>query len=420
MKRLASIVVAVVAVLAAGLVLTGTGAAAAPAPYEEQRFARVAAAMAKDPLYVDANLNDVVNGATRANAKAAMDRAAKALGVPVFVVAIPNDNDSESFGKGGAFLAGLHKHLGRDGLFLLFDSRAALSAAAYGVPRQISGTYDIYPTRTMFPADREQPFADMAQRVSATLDNVVAEEPGPPTVVQDDTGVPPFGQERPPLEAEFWGPFILGIFLGAFIAFILILPFWGVSRLRSSRKPAKDPKNKSAATKTPSSTAGVPSRPTLSWLWKHARKELKALAEELDGDRPGMLRAYDAARILFDDVRGRRPATDDVDAVLDLVGVIVLARYGRAARTEDAPGPPCFTNPLHGFAGQSRREIPDAGRFPVCDACSSISDADLAVRVLRVPYGQPHHKVPGRWRAGGFGARRPDVAADVLESLGVE
>ncbi|WP_395107878.1 hypothetical protein [Actinomadura sp. SCN-SB] len=387
------------------LLIPATAARAAPGvPYEETRFARVASEIAKDPLYVDMDLADLIGTEARTSVRAAMTRTSRSLGVPVYFVAIPNGSEAESYGRTGAFLAGLHAHLRRDGLFLMVDARGELGAAAYGVPRRFSGR--LLPFGLRYADDYDRPFAELPPRVSRALEGIAAAPPGPPATEESETGVPAFGQEHPPLEAEIWGPFFVGLLAGATIAgllyglFLLALLPWRTRRRRG--RPA------------PSRTA--PSRPSPRWLRRHAAKELGALGAELDPDRPGMIRAYDAARLLHDDVADR-PVRGDDGAFLDLVAVIVLARQGRAARTRAKPAPTCFVNPLHGEAGRSRRKIDGRGRNPVCDGCAN---GPYENRILRLPDRRPHYTVPGRWQRGALGSRRPDLAADVLESLGVD
>jgi hypothetical protein len=415
------LLVSVLALLVPGLLFPGTPAAhaAPPVPYEEARFARVAAELAKDPLYVDMDMADAIDGSMRTALRGVMTRTSQALGVPVYFVAIPNDDDAESYSKNGAFLAGLNAHVRRDGLYLMTDADGDIGYAAYGVPRELRSA-DRLSISVLSANDSDQPFIDLVPRATRAMDHIANATPGPPSTETYDTGVPPIGQENPPLEAEFWGPFTGGLFLaGPFAALALYgLFLLGLRPWRSKKRPA----GKGATKKRPAGSAsrsrgsgGAPSRPSLRWVRSHAEKEMEALSSELDPDRPGMLRAYDAARILHDDVESRSVKNDDA-AFLDLVGVLVLARQGRAARDRTRPVPTCFVNPLHGDAGRSRRKIRDQGRQPVCDGCAT---GDVDGRYLCVPDGRRHYTVPGRWQRGAFGARRPDLPADVLESLGV-
>ncbi len=121
---------------------------------------------------------------------------------------------------------------------------------------------------------------------------------------------------------------------------------------------------------------------------------------------------------------------DDADRLLDLAGVIVLARLGRAALAADTarPAPPCFVNPLHG-PGTERRPLPASaperpfGRFPMCPACAAAAPDRLVPAIMSVPGASgavPRYAVPGIWATTGFGARPTDLPARILEHLDVD
>jgi hypothetical protein len=381
-----------------------------PVPFEEQRFARVAAGLARDPLFVDMELADAVPVAARRAIKASMARTSQALGVPVYVIAIPNERDSESYGSDGTFLNAMRKHVGRDGLYLLIDGDARLEGAAYGVPRDffslglpfhLSGSGE----------NPEERFARLPERVDRALESFADAPSGPPATSEPDVGVPPFGQENPPLHAEFWGPFINGLlFLGPIAALILfglvMLPF----------RPWRTEARPTAGSTKQKKQSKAPPTPTAGWLRHTADQELRSLAKRMDPDQLMVKRVHDAARKLYDETRHDDAATD-ADAFLDMVGVIVLARYGKLARQQGKPGPPCFVNPLHGQAVRTRK-ISHVGRRPVCSACGT---GQLRLRTLRVPDGRAHYEVPGRWRDNGFGTLHPTTHPyGILRSLGAE
>ncbi|GAA3924638.1 hypothetical protein GCM10023085_02500 [Actinomadura viridis] len=396
MRALSLVIAALALVLAPGPV-----AHADDPPHAEARWKRVAAALARDPLFVDMDLADTIDTAGRARIKAAMTRTSENIGVPVFVVVVPNDRNSESYGRDRVFLAGLRARLDRDGLYVMVDGDGSIEAVPFGVPRRLS-SYGLVPSAVRDSGDYREPFARITDRLTLLLDLVRASPQAAPTTPAISESVPPFGEEtsRKPLEAAFWGPFTFGLLLaGPALAGILYGTFALVSRAR--RRPWRELRQ---------------SRPSVRGLVSLADEELKELARVLDPDRPATMRAYDAARLLRDEV-GPRPARRDADAALDLVGVVVLARQGRAALTEDRPAPPCYANPLHGPAGRKRRRFPGKGSLRVCDGCVAVP---LKARTLRVPDGRAHYDVPGRWQRGGFGSRRPDIPSDVLESLGVD
>ncbi|MFB4314717.1 hypothetical protein [Actinomadura sp. 21ATH] len=394
--RILTALLALAAALAAAPALAPAAAHAAAPP---DRLDRVAAALAKDPLYVDMDLADGLGRADRSRIKAAIRRTSGALGLPVYVAVIPNGMESESYGRAETLMFGLRERIGRDGLYVLADTRAGLETEGFGVPRRRISDYDLLPRSVRDGTDRERPFADLAARVDRLLAIVESSPAGPPASPYPPPSVPPIGQEdvRPPLEAAFWGPLLTGLLV---LGPLLTLLLYG-AYLLAARAPRAFRSRASA-------------KPSVRRLHAQAGKELAAFSQELLPDRSYSLRAYDAARILYDEL-GPRPDRGSADAALDLVGVIVLVRQGRAALTEDRPAPPCYVNPLHG-PSTARRKLGGRNRRPVCAGCAN---GQWKPRLLRVPDGRPHHDVPGRWERGGFGSRRPDIPSDVLESLGV-
>ncbi|MEW2359008.1 hypothetical protein [Spirillospora sp. NPDC029432] len=390
MRILAALVAALALVLPAPL----AHAAAPP-----DRLDRVSAALAKDPLYVDMDLADGLGRADRSRIKAAMRRASGTLGLPVYVAVIPNGMEAESYGRAETLLFALRERIGRDGLYVLADARAGLDTEGFGVPRRRVSDYSLFPTSVRQGADRDRPFADLPARVDRLLAIVESSPASPPADPHPPLSVPPIGQEdaRPPLEAAFWGPLLTGLLvLGPLLTLLLYGAYLLVTRIpRALRGHAR-------------------AKPSVRRLHSQAGKELAVFSQELAPDRSYSLRAYDAARILFDEV-GPDPDRKSADAALDLVGVIVLVRQGRAALTEDRPAAPCYVNPLHG-PSTARRKLGGLNKRPVCAGCAR---GPWNARLLRVPDGRPHHDVPGRWERGGFGSRRADIPSDVLESLGV-
>ncbi|GLZ11364.1 hypothetical protein Acsp04_15990 [Actinomadura sp. NBRC 104425] len=404
------------AVLAAALLLACLGAPAgpaaaapSPAPHEETRFARVAAELAEDPLSVDMYLADAFSRADRRRIKAEMAATAKRIGVPVYVVVAPNPMESESYGEDEAFLFGLHERVGRNGLYVLVDEHGHIESVAFGVPRRIPYA----PSKVYSPADLDAPMADVPARLRQLFDSVASAPSAPASTPTLNSTPPPFGQEHPPLEAEFWGPFLTGLLLvgpfGALLLFALIrAPVAGVRALR-------------ARSGTPSRGETKPSVRSLRVRAARALGELRDMLPDHE-ESPGhgyAARAYDAAQILFDDV-AEDPADAD-EAVLDLVWAVVLARQGREVLdgAKDRPSAPCFVNPLH-EPSAARRKIKGHGRRPVCADCAAAPPSSLAGRTLRVPGGRLHHGVPGRWSRFASAAHGRELPSVVLESLGVD
>ncbi|TMR32053.1 hypothetical protein ETD96_30555, partial [Actinomadura geliboluensis] len=160
-------ILALAAALLAVPLLTAPAAASEPIPaYAQHRLDRVAAALAKDPLFIDPDMVSALDEAGRARVRAAMKSAADALGAPVYVVVIPNKSESESQGRDDVFLHGIHDRLRRDGLYVLVNSSAWFEEKAFGVPRRL---YAIDDDRAQRPADPERRFADLADRLATRL-----------------------------------------------------------------------------------------------------------------------------------------------------------------------------------------------------------------------------------------------------------
>lgn len=377
-----------------------------PPPHATERWDRVAAALREDPLFVDTDLADVFPGPVRAALRAEMRQAEDALQAPVYFIALPNPRESEAKGSGELVLDGVHARLGEDGLYLMVDHRGRLAGDAYGVPRDFG--YELVDWEIGDAEDWDAPMADLVGRVSTVLDKAVAAPYGEPST-EDGTVTPPsFVEEETASSARepaIFGPFFAGLLILGPLLALLLWGLWAAVRALPSLAGA----------------ARQPARPGLRRLRALARRELRALAERLEnaGDTRGAaaaLRAYDAASLVADEAHR---STDSAEEALDLVGVVVLSRQGGAALAEDLPHGPafCAVNPLHGRAAGTRSA---GGPYPpgaVCAACAPLSRAEIARRVLRVPDGRRYPEVEGRWRQGFTG--RPDLAARVLESLGV-
>ncbi|MDX6738725.1 hypothetical protein [Actinocorallia sp. A-T 12471] len=371
--------------------------------YATERWDRIAEGLRKDALFVDPDLADAVTGPMRVALRERMDAAGESLQTTVYFIAVPVSRESEVKGDAGLLLDGVRERLGENGLYLLADEDGHLAAEDYGIPREFP--YEIVPWRLRDEVDYEDPFGNLVSRVGTVLDKAVTAPPGEPSRPDASASVPSFVEEaddhaRP--KAAIWGPFFAGLLLFGPLLVLLFWALWGAFRVMraASRSPRQNVRN----------------------LHATAAKELRVLSQGLEtaGDGPGTaaaLRAYDAALLLVDEARG---AADKAAAALDLVGVIVLCRQGGIALAEDlARGPSfCQVNPLHGIAVRTVKRT-DRGhpQGRVCRDCAGRSKAQIASVVLRVPDRRPYFEVEGRWREGFDG--RPDLAARVLESLGV-
>jgi hypothetical protein len=179
----------------------------------------------------------------------------------------------------------------------------------------------------------------------------------------------------------------------------------------------------------------TPTRPTSRWLHATATEELQRLSTAISAGPPGTGRAYamsayDVGAILLGDLDSAEATKDDdADRILDLVGVIVLARLGRAGLTgeTDHPAPPCYINPLHGPSDGSKTIVLynpyySVERRPLCRRCWRRGrTADPMADFLTVPGPDgpiEYILVPGFWSETGFGTDTADLIPRLLEHLG--
>ncbi|WP_019633729.1 hypothetical protein [Actinomadura atramentaria] len=453
MRRLAALALAaacaVPAAAAPALAAPSPGASREPSPsfspalpsptfpaYGYRRLDRVAAALARDPVYVDPDLSPWFTAADADRVRDAARSAAAAIGTPVYVVVAPNQAESESGGDARAFLALLRDRARRDGLYVTADSSAVIDALGFEVPRDLSMTDADLDDR---PPDRDHRMTGLANRLVRVLDQYRdgrSVEPRSPYSVPTPKAFGEYDSLTPP-EPETRGPFLLGLIVLGPLGVLVLWALFGIGRAvvraRSRRRgrpagAAPDPER-------------APARPSVRWLRRTARQDLDALRSALadaagDGDRAGLPRAsedFDAAQILLDDIDQGTGAAPEKSAerAMDLVGVIVLAREGRAALEHDtaSPAPPCWVNPLHGPSSARRRvRVPGdttgdgRTRRALCAGCAGAAVPSLAGRVLHVPAPagpRRHFDVAGPWRDAAFGARTP-LAPLVLEYLGVD
>ncbi|WP_119726795.1 hypothetical protein [Thermomonospora amylolytica] len=406
MKRVLALVLT--AVLMAG------PAYAAPAepPHAKARLERVAGELRKEPLFVDMDLAHVLDETGRRRVREAMTRTRRSLGVPVYVVVIPNSTASESGGEGEILLFELQERIRGRGLYLVADHHGYIDAVAFGVPREVTDLFTVSEA-VRYPGNERDGLTDVADRLVRGMNEVVAMPPGPPNASRRLNHAPSFdADDTPPPEPEIVGPLVGGLVLGA-AAGGLLYGLFAAAGAGAARLRRRGPR-----------TPAAPVEPSARWLRREAAKEIARLADLLPSaeNAPGRsyaIRAYDAAKILYDDA-GDPPREDDA-TVLDLTGAIVLARQGRQVLDDAAerPDPPCYVNPLHGPAAE-RRKIAGQGGRPVCAGCARVGREERTRLALKVPGGQVHYAVPGRWQRNGFGSRNKNLASNVLESLGVD
>ncbi|MEU8799972.1 hypothetical protein [Spirillospora sp. NPDC048819] len=404
---------------------TGTAAADDP-PHADDRLIRVAAALAEDPLFVDPDAGVALDEAERGRVRQALGVTARRLGVPAYVVVLPNLTDSESQGRNDAFLFALHERTRRDGLYVMVDSHGTMDSEAFRVPRRYRySSLDEDEPGSSFPADHDRPFDGLADRIVARLNGYVTAPSASPTMPTLYSTPDPFGEEHTltPPDAEIQAPLLTGLLLAGPVGAALL--YWiglgVIALLGRGGRPTGGKQSRYWSTTTPS----------LRQLRHHGAKELERLQSLLTTTSAGRGRAYavsayDAAQILYDD------AKDDADRAIDLVGAIVLARQGQLVLSQNIvePPAPCVVNPLHGESTTRRRlaklthkVLPKA--CPLCEACD-VLDRRIGLtdrHLLKVPgpgRHRPHTAIPGVWRDAAWGATGKNFLSRVMRYLGVD
>ncbi|MFG2089908.1 MULTISPECIES: hypothetical protein [unclassified Spirillospora] len=416
--------------LLAAVVLTAWPAGAAAAddpPHADDRLVRVAAALAEDPLFVDPDIGIALGEAERGRVRRAAGEAAERLGVPAYVVVLPNGTDSESQGRNEAFLFALHERSRRDGLYVMVDSHGHMDSEAFRVPRRYRySPLDEDEPGSSSPADHDRPFAGLADRIVQRLNGYATAPSASPSMPTLYSTPEPFGEEHEltPDDPEIQAPLLTGLILAGPVGAVLL--YWiglGVLALLGRRG--------GPSTRGKASSYWSATEPSMRQLRHHGAKELERLQSLLtttgaERGRPYAVSAYDAAQILYDD------AKDDADRAVDLVGAIVLARQGRLVLSRDIAEPPapCVVNPLHGESTARRRLAKLTHKVlpkpcPLCEACNEhdqrqgLTDRHL----LKVPGPErhrPHTAIPGVWRDASWGATGKNFLPRVMRYLGVD
>ncbi|TDB96856.1 hypothetical protein [Actinomadura sp. 7K534] len=406
----------------------GTAVAADDPPHAYHRLDRISASLAKDPLFVDPDVSHALGASERARIRRAIGETSRSVGVPAYVVVVPNPSDSESQGRAEAFLFALHERSGRDGLYLMADSRGGLESEAFRVPRRFRySALDEDQPGSWRPADYDRPFDDLAQRIVERLRSHATAPSASPTMPELYSTPDPFGKENEltPAEPEIAAPLLTGLLLVGPAAAVLL--YWtGVGVLALMRREST-PRDK----RRPMRQSTAWTEPSMRRLRRLAAKEVDALRQALvtadaERGRSHAVAAYDAAQILYDD------AKEDEDRAVDLVGAIVLARQGQVALSRDIADPPvpCVVNPLHGDSVTRRRLAKLTHKVlpkpcPLCETCADIEKRQgLTDRhLLKVPgpgRARPHTAIPGVWRDTAWGATGKNFHSRVMRYLGVE
>jgi hypothetical protein len=376
----------------------------------EARTERVAAGLAKDPLYIDPLAPQPLTAPQR---KALKTRLAR-LDVPVYMAAVPMSTEDESTGHSDVLAKKLHARLGKDGVYVIsgVDGEESVEVVNYGA-KVNSGDLFRATEKLRYGSggsdDEEGGRADDGAALYGQFDQVLSHIADAPTSARPDHPyLPPIGVDDPveedALPPLYSGQLTSGAVLGAFAApAALALTAAGLALVRraglvSGPRPAgprgtprRTPRNTAASgagpDAAPDNTPDAPSRPSTGWLRRTARRELDELNEGFE-QRSEQLReqvrarvwaCLDAATLLLDQ-DGDSRTDEDADAPTLAAG-LALIRAGNAVLHDTRRTPPaeirlCVLNPLHGpSVGTKRFQLPGeeirARARPVCAGCSA-------------------------------------------------
>lgn len=331
-----------------------------------------------------------------------------ALYEPVYVVALPFDEEDETEGMAKSFAQRLHNELGRDGVYVLVDTAwtsdtPEIELVNYGAKLDGERLQDL-DEEVRHGAEPEEAHPTVYQRLVKLTRHIAHTPKGRPErpLATYETHDPATDRLTPVLSGPFRGA-VLGGALGAtgLWGVGLGVVLWGagvggvdVPGQRGSRSST----NTRAATRRPAGTRwaagsfavpraavavsavektdetsgryyGAPARPRAHWLRTAVHHELGALSEDFEAhENSGEFEkgrreqvhhriwdCMDAATLLLDRVGDQRVDADI--APCDLATALVLVRAGQAAL--DAAKQPhalshtsrlCALNPLHGPA----------------------------------------------------------------------
>jgi len=144
---------------------SGKPGGAAPAAVPTQA-ALLAGALRRDPVYVTDQLPRVVPRST----VPAFARAARATGVPTFVLVLPDQSAADD-----SLLGAVHDRLGRDGLYVLVDTLGVAEARAFGVRADADDAVTVALYALPYDAGPLRAFQRFAAAVAAGPDKAAAQ-----------------------------------------------------------------------------------------------------------------------------------------------------------------------------------------------------------------------------------------------------
>jgi hypothetical protein len=212
--------------LVAAAIALLAGAAAAPAA-AAGRLDVLAQQLRERPLAIDSELSWYLSSAQRHR----LERMLRRSPVDIRVALVPQVEEDESGGDGSRIAVGLHRRLGRPGVYVVVDDNGYFDVGSWAVPREVDIPFDL----TLPSRDPRATVVDRLQRLVAD----VAAAPRGETTDDPEPYLPPlepyenwrlhrYGQStgEVAMDAAVAGG-VLGLFAG------------GLARLRARRAAAR-------------------------------------------------------------------------------------------------------------------------------------------------------------------------------------
>jgi hypothetical protein len=388
---------------------------AGPTPAERAR--QIAAALVKDPVYIDPVYAPALPAAKLADVRTK----AKALGYPVYTIVLPLSPSDGFQGKERNVITLVMDALRKPGLYVVVDG---------------GGRFPWYEIKDVPKLDEKilSPARDRAlddtgydagpTEVLARFYELLAGPPLPATTPKrEGAGTRSTGSDSDPEDGVSGGVLAFGIIL-AVLAILVALGLWIGLRRRGSAPAIAAPRREKPF-RIPPHVAATVAAERRRRLTRETTAELTELGSELaalptvagDGLRHQQLAldAHDAAGRVLDASRD----------LVDVVGAMVLLDQGRrelelakaVADGRKAPvvQPLCAFNPLHGRASGRPTRVESDGAtvtLPLCADCRQALKRGVAPKSLPGDDG-PYWHGHDLWARTFFGALGDDLSAAV-------
>ncbi|GGV65315.1 hypothetical protein GCM10010277_72480 [Streptomyces longisporoflavus] len=425
-RRAAAVLVALAALLAtAAPSVAQTPDAPAPSHGE-----KIADALRKSPVYVDASYADSVPPARQKQ----LVRQIEKTGLPIKVALVPLVQGDAYEGESDVFAEVVHDRLAQRELILVTGGdRWTGDLNGFEWPGEKQQAHDAVGAVGFLDEMKD---AGLAEQTEKAIE-LIARGNGTKTYEKatEDLGAggdsgsrPEAGSEEKSEGSSSWPAWLLPVAVALALAGLSLSVF--LVRRRGRDRSGRYPSATGAPFAFPRAVFAAARTADEAALRRQTEAEVLALgeaaAEATPASTPRLQRALDAyaaAGAVLDSARG----------LPDLAGVLALVAEGRdalaPARAGDAPPLPlCFFNPLHGRADMRIRWRPlgrrDQLHVAACEECGSAVRARRAPEVLTADFeGRtiPYFEVPAAqsvWAATGYGSLLRDTEGEA-EGLAV-